>query len=464
MTTPPAPGGGLSLGRKIAFGLPELMIGLSFIAINSWLLYFFVNIAQLPPLLAGIAFLAGRLFDAVLDPVVGRWSDRVRHAVGRMPATKWALLPAALSYVAIWALPALVEGTLAKFVLATSGFMTFSLFLTLISIPRLALVPDLEPSYHGRTKLTSVIFMVNFLAVLVAIALTPALVLGFGQATDLAASPASAWVMVAAVFAVVGVLSFIPFFLAIPDAKTGVDSAPAAPFRAEVRTLFQTPGYGRILTILLLTVLGVLTVQSMVPFYLESWLGVPGPAQAPILGGIFLLSIVSFPLWAWIGGRIGKHRALLAGIVVYGIFLAMVPFIPRGGITPTLVVAAAISGLGVSAINLFPWAMLPDAVDMDAQTHGVKREGLVYAVFVFAQKLAGSIAVFWNAIMLAIFDHQAGQVVQSETTLTAFVWMTGPIPLLILALAAILTLGYPITRAVQERLRDDAALTPAGGM
>ena len=50
---------GLSLGRKMAYGAAELNVGLAFIAINSWLLYFFVNIAAIPPFLAGIAFLKG---------------------------------------------------------------------------------------------------------------------------------------------------------------------------------------------------------------------------------------------------------------------------------------------------------------------------------------------------------------------------------------------------------------------
>ena len=127
-------------------------------------------------------------------------------------------------------------------------------------------------------------------------------------------------------------------------------------------------------------------------------------------------------------------------------------------------VAAAISGIGISAINLFPWAMLPDAVDMDAQTHGAKREGLVSSVFVFAQKIAGSLAIFWNAMMLWVFDHQAGQVVQSENTLTAFVWMTGPIPLAIFVVAMLLTFGYPITRAVQQGLRTDVAQAQDGGV
>ena len=456
-----APRRGLRLGQKLAFGAPEIGLALAFVAINSWLLYFLVNVAGLTPLLAGIAFLAGRLFDAVLDPIVGRWSDRVRHTAGRIPAIRWALLPAALTYVGIWVLPVLAEATAVKFLLASLAFMLFSFFYTLIAIPRHALLPDLVPDYDARTGQVSINMMFIFVSVLLAIALTPALVIGFTDVEELAATPAFGWIATAALFAGIGVVAYLPFLFVIPDARKGT-APPARPFGAEVASLFRTPGYTRIIAIFATSVLATLIVQSMVPFYLESWIGLPGPAQAPVLGGIFLLSILCFPLWAWIGGRIGKHRALIAGIAVYAVFLALVPFIPRAGITPALLAACALSGIGISAINLFPWAMLPDAVDMDAATHGTPREGLVYAIFAFTQKLAGSLAVFWNAIMLALFDHQAGQAVQAETTLAAFVWMTGPIPLAILLVSLLLCVGYPITRAMQAEARDGAALRAGG--
>lgn len=455
-----APAGGglpadttLRFGGRLAFALPELCLALFFAAFNSWLLYYLVNVVALPPLLAGVAFLFGRLFDAVLDPVIGRWSDRRRAKHGRMGPIRWALVPAALLYVGVWALPAVAGGTAATFTVAILAFMAFSWAYTLISIPRHALLPDLVPGYDARTRQVSLNMIVIFLAVIVAIAITPALVTGLAGTSELAATPAWAWVAVAVLFAAIGVASYVPFLRAIPDPRGG-SSGEAGPFAAELRDLLRTPGYARVLGIFLLTVLGTLMVQAMVPFYLESYLGIPGPAQAPILGAILLLSILSFPVWSMIAARIGKAPALALGIAVYGVFLALVPVVPRDGMTPLFAFACAMSGLGVSAINLFPWAMLPDAVDMDAAAHGRPREGLVYAVFVFAQKTAGSIAVFWNGIILAVFGHRAGQAVQSDETVQAFVWMTGPIPLVVLAGAFVLCLRYPVTREAQRHARE----------
>ena len=50
---------------------------------------------------------------------------------------------------------------------------------------------------------------------------------------------------------------------------------------------------------------------------------------------------------------------------------------------------------------MLPWAMLPDVVEFDALAHGERREGLLYALFTFGQKAAGSLGVFANALVAA---------------------------------------------------------------
>lgn len=446
----------LPWGQKLAYASPEVFATLSVATINSWFLYYLVNAVGLAPLLAGLAFVLGRLFDAVLDPLVGAWSDRVRPSRGRSLFVTWGVVPTAAAFLAIWALPLAAPGQAAAFVLAVLGFMIYSLGYTAITIPRGAQLPELAPLYDDRTTVVAVMQMAGFAAILVAIALTPALVLALGGGEDLAAAPGWAWVGIGALYAVVGPLACLPYILALREPRRPEDvlaRAPAPSPATELRTLLATPGYPTVLGLFLLFPLGVLLVQSMTPFYLESVLGVSGRDQAPILGGIFVLSILCFPAWAWIGRRIGKREGFAAGVAVYAVFLLWVPFIPRAGVTPSLVGACAFAGVGISAIMMFPWTIAPDAVDLDTAHHGRAREGVVQASFVFAFKVASSLSIFWNAIMLQLFDHAAGEVVQDPATLDAFVWMTGPVPLVILAAAAWLALRYPVDRGRQQTAR-----------
>jgi len=55
---------------RLAFGSPDLALSLLFATVNGWFLYYLVTIIGLPPLLAGAAFVFGRVLDGLLD----RWT------------------------------------------------------------------------------------------------------------------------------------------------------------------------------------------------------------------------------------------------------------------------------------------------------------------------------------------------------------------------------------------------------
>jgi Na+/melibiose symporter-like transporter len=67
-----------------------------------------------------------------------------------------------------------------------------------------------------------------------------------------------------------------------------------------------------------------------------------------------------------------------------------------------LLVGTAVVGLGVGAVLLFPWVMLPDVLEFDALARGAAREqrdGLLYAGFTFVQKLAFALASALNGVV-----------------------------------------------------------------
>jgi glycoside/pentoside/hexuronide:cation symporter, GPH family len=85
MTTAGArPGTSLRLRTKLSYAGCEVGGQLLYTGVNTWLLYCLINVVQLRPLAAGLAFIVGRVVDAVLDPVLGELSDRLSHRVRRL--------------------------------------------------------------------------------------------------------------------------------------------------------------------------------------------------------------------------------------------------------------------------------------------------------------------------------------------------------------------------------------------
>ena len=171
MTAPQRP---LPRRIKLGYGVADLGAALSYGAVNTWLLYFLINIAGLSPFRAGLVFVLGRLFDALLDPVMGIVSDRQRVRWGRKPWIRWGALPLGAAFAAMWALATLPLGQGGRFGLALLLFLLFSLLFTVVQVPYVALTPELAPDYDERTSLTSYRVAFATFASLLAAALPPA--------------------------------------------------------------------------------------------------------------------------------------------------------------------------------------------------------------------------------------------------------------------------------------------------
>ncbi|MCA9838867.1 MAG: MFS transporter, partial [Trueperaceae bacterium] len=111
----------LSLREKLGYGSADIGASLSYVAINTWLLYFLINVVGLEPLLAGLVFILGRFVDAVLDPAMGVISDKFKPHLGRKPFIVWGAVPFGLSFALLWLSP---DGSQIIKFLAALAFLT----------------------------------------------------------------------------------------------------------------------------------------------------------------------------------------------------------------------------------------------------------------------------------------------------------------------------------------------------
>ena len=136
---------------------------------------------------------------------------------------------------------------------------------------------------------------------------------------------------------------------------------------------------------------------------------------------------------------------MIAGLVFQGgSLLALVFIVPAGQLSVVLFAMVMINGIGVSAVTLFPWSMLPDVIEFDELERGRRREGVFFSLFTFGQKTAGSVGVFANGIVVAVFGYQQGVATQTDFTVGGLELIVGPVAAVIFGLAIFLTWRYPI--------------------
>ena len=446
----------LSVGRKLGYGVADVGASLSFVAVNTWLFYFLVNSVGLEPFLAGLIFILGRLFDAIIDPIMGVISDRLAPQFGRKRFIVFGAVPLGLSFALLWLSPS--GSQVAQIITALFFFMLFSAAYTVVQVPYMALTPELAPDYDERTSLTSYRMGFGTFASLVAVALPPLILTNLSGVTTPVDALPSAWLTMGAVFGIVCSAAYLIAAASVREPVRSRVNFQQASFFEEARSSFQVYGFRTVFLLFILVTVGLMVVNSLLPFFLESNLGLLGDEQTIVLGTFFGVAILVFPLWNLLGAKLGKRAALALGLGVVALGnLALVTVATSrltSGASPLLLAVVAFTGVGLSAVLLFPWAMLPDVVEFDELNNGRRREGLMYALFTFGQKLAGSLGVFANGVVASVFGYQQGVALQTPDTLRAIAVMVGPVAAFVFICAAVLALRFPITAQSHAEVRE----------
>jgi GPH family glycoside/pentoside/hexuronide:cation symporter len=182
--------------------------------------------------------------------------------------------------------------------------------------------------------------------------------------------------------------------------------------------------------------------------------------QVPIVMGLLLVTIGLFLFpWKWLSDRWNKGPAYALGLAIGGMAVALSFFLPHRP-TPLIYPLAVLAGIGFSAQWVFPWAMVPDVVEIDRLRTGEYRGGMYYGVWGFAFKLTRALGVALTGWVLQLSGY-VPNVEQTTRALFGIRLFFGPVPLVILLLALPLLIWYPITRkshaALREQLASEAA-------
>ena len=174
--------------------------------------------------------------------------------------------------------------------------------------------------------------------------------------------------------------------------------------------------------------------------------------QVFLVMGLLLVCVALFLFpWKMLAERWNKGPAYALGLAIGALAVASTFLLPARP-TPWVYVIAAVAGIGFSAQWVFPWAMVPDVVELDRLRTGEYRSGIYYGVWGLATKLSDALGIAATGWVLQLYGY-VPNVAQSTGTLTGIRLFFGPVPLLFFAVALPLLFWYPITRRSHAELR-----------
>jgi GPH family glycoside/pentoside/hexuronide:cation symporter len=442
-----APRKRLSVATKIVYGLGDHTVNLVLSSASLLYLAFLTEVAGLRPALAGLVILIARWVDAITDPLMGRLSDLTRWRLGRRRG--YFLIGAApfgVSFALMWASPPLASEA-ARVAYYALVYVFVSCAMTCLSVPYLALLPEMATGYDERTSLNTYRSMAAVLGTLVAASMK--------AVTDWLGGDAAAWQQAAQIFAVWIALPWLLVF-AVSFERPSFSRPVQAGFLQGARQLVRHRTYRTLVAFFILARIAVDMIAAMFLLYFRHWIG----REEDFTTTLFLfLSVVVLaqPLWLFIARRTDKRTAFIAGALWWIGFEIVIYLVEPGWPRASLYAITALAAIGYAVADLMPWSMLGEVIDEDELASGERREGIYVGFFTFLRKLGGSLAVALVAVALDLCGFVGGlpREEQAPLALDAIRVLTSLVPAGLLLLAVLVARGYPLDRAAHTRILDE---------
>ncbi len=399
----------LTFWQKALYSTGSIGLNIISLSVSSWLLYFYVPpsdrtdlVAYAPAGLVGaVLFIAG-VWDGIIDPFLGHWSDSLKSRWGRRrPFLMFGTPIMALTMILLWTPPVRatsVANAVYLLIVATLYYTAFSA----VGMPYDGTLPEMAPDTHERVKLSSwkmVFGIVGFVAGSLTVpmlweSLGP---LGMGIAV-----------------AIIGTVSMylVLFVLREPEYARHQDPLPAwQAFKAT----FTNSQFLIFFFATLLVHVSYAIILAISPYFVTQVVrGTEGDVTI-FQGVLVLLMIVCAPFWIWVRGRFRDKWVITAAMALFGLAAAanfLVVSAPvasegLGALLPGLLLFPLIA-FPLSGYLIMAYAMMGNVVDYDEMLTGRRREAIFYGNFSLATNAGSAMAAAVLPVMLKTFgDTQA---------------------------------------------------------
>ncbi len=429
----------LPLLTKLIYGAGDLGFSMNNSLITAFFSVFMVTVVGMPPGLVAIIFIVGRSWDFINDPIIGHLSDRTRTRWGRRrPFLLFGAIPFGLSFILLWLSPNLSQTGLVIYY--SVAYIIYELLATTVYMPYFALTPELTDDYDERTKLTSFRMMFNIIGSLTAYVL-PLLIIG----NDWTLATKQGVTIMAMVAAVIAATPILGVFFGTREKKEYQTEVPPK-FLPSLKAAFKNRPFVFGALIYLFTWMTIIVVESNLQFFIIYILERPSQSMI-IMVSIFVTAIFALPIWNWVSKNWNKRYAYIGGVAFWAIVMIVLIFMTPETPFWLILILCIMAGIGVSAAQVLPWAIIPDAIEWEEWHTGERNEGMIYSLITLLGKVGMAIAQPLGLLILQLSRFQEGQgVVQPASALMGIRLVIGILPALLLFSGIMMAVFYPLTR------------------
>lgn len=401
---------------------------------------YFGNALGMDLALVGAVFMAVRVLDIAIDPLLGLAMDATRTRWGRF--RPWLLIgvPVFVAGTAMLFMPPRTVGAaylVVGLILAYAGW-------SILSLAQLSLAAGLVRGYADRARIYAWI-QAAFLGGVCLVMLLP-LLMGSVANDPGAALSLMGWLIIGAAVP----LTLLAALL-VPERVYAVERKRLG--LAGYARLVSRSAVARLVGADLLFGLGFGVASAVLVFFFIAAKGLERSTLGILLIAQMGTAVLAVPLLGAVAARLGKHVTLgLCGVGACIVCPTML-LVPHGNL-PLAALAMAVWGICYGGVTFLPRAMMADAADELKLEDGVERTGILYALLISSWKLGGAFSVGFGFILLDWigYDPKLGSG-NSPDALRGLQALFAATPAVMGLLGALLCRGYPLTSARCAEIR-----------
>lgn len=414
------------------------------------------------PALNGIIIMVFRIWDALIDPLMGWVSDNTRTRFGRRrPYMFVGCLCMALTLPFVWRFNENWEMSWIAVWFITFGII-MTTFTTLYNIPYQTLKMEMTPDYNERTSVNVYSGIVTAIFGFISpwvwkLSQQPVIT---GQLPSEEPNTLLGIRNIAILFAgLILVLGMIPTFACKERYYANASKQKREPLMKSLRLTLKSRPF-----LMMLGIIFTMNLEGLVlgmGGYISLYYVFGGDKVfAATFGGIAgtvggLLGLMSIPLFGWLASRYGKERSLLIVVISHIVMAGSIWFCYNPNLPWLAIIPSVLNGVLISGLWTVVPSMKADIVDDDEARTGERREGSFESMFSWFQKFTGTIfAGVSGFIVIGVgfkIDLGSGQ---AEGTFTRMILLMSLIPMALGAFQCYLIFKWPLTAGRMDQIRE----------
>ncbi len=452
----------LPFGVKVGYSVGTGADSIAFEFVAAFLIFYLTDMAGVDPIFAGIISSVAIVWDAITDPIIGNLSDRTKCKMGRRrPWMLASIVPLVASIIFLFTTNDMSgDGKNVYYLVCALVFWTSY---TAFAIPYYSFGASITDDYDERSWMRVVGMIFSYIGVFVATAM-PAYIAAWRL--EEGATDAEAWSFAATVIAILGGVAILISFLStakrdiIPEIELKENKRKTNIFVDCLEIMKIKPaliaiaagltyriGYALFIMTATYYIIHVVKLDEIALGNFWTVLSAGGIAFAFILA-VFIK-------------KVEKKKLMIALIGFSGIGMIIFSFLNVD--TFTMVIIFVIIYLP-GAVTY--WALITtlvyDIAIVDEFKNNKRREGTAMAFFLFTNKVGYAVAAMAVGSLLTSVGYDPELATQSDATVEQLNNMFTLYPGIFMAIAAVIMIAFPITKAKHDKMSQQLELKKAG--